>query len=247
LYSRLRRVALALGEGLVQTGSLVRSEDIFLFTADEVELLASGGEMFPRHVRSLIDLRRVAHAEVSASTPPDRIDLAYGAYFAEVDASEGVHRCSGGDAPEGAHYMCSDVDVPEGARDTCDAHRGGCSEPLQGRPANQRHVYTGVAACGGTSTARAAILQGVGEAHKLSAGDILVTRQTDPGWAPVFPLVSGLVIERGGMLSHGAIIAREFGIPSVVGVKDATRVIEHGSTITVDGNRGTVRLAGAGA
>jgi rifampicin phosphotransferase len=235
LYSRLRRVALALGEGLVQTGSLVRSEDIFLLTADEVDLLASGGEMFPRHVRSLIDLRRLAHAEVSASTPPDRIDLAYGAYFSEVDASEG------------AHYRCSDVDVPEGARDTCDAHRGGCREALQARPANQRHVYTGVAACGGTSTARAAILQGVGEAHKLSAGDILVTRQTDPGWAPIFPLVSGLVIERGGMLSHGAIIAREFGIPSVVGVKDATRVIEHGSTITVDGNRGTVRLAGAGA
>jgi pyruvate,water dikinase len=229
LYSRLRRVALALGERLVQTGSLARPEDIFLLTADEVELLASGGEMFPRHVRSLIDLRRVAQADVSASTPPDRIDLAYGAYFAEVDA------------PEGAHYTSPDVDAPEGAE------RGGCSEALQGRLTNQRTVYTGVAACGGTSTARASILKGVGESHKLSPGDILVTRQTDPGWGPIFPLVSGLVIERGGMLSHGAIIAREFGIPSVVGVKDATRLIEHGSTITVDGNHGTVRLAGAEA
>ena len=111
----------------------------------------------------------------------------------------------------------------------------------------ERDVYTGVAACGGTSTARAAILQGVGDAHKLSAGDILVTRQTDPGWGPIFPLVSGLVIERGGMLSHGAIIAREFGIPSVGGIKDATRLIQHGSTITVDGNLGTVSRAGAEA
>ena len=95
----------------------------------------------------------------------------------------------------------------------------------------------------GTSTAAAAILHDVSESERLSAGDILVTRQTDPGWAPIFPLVSGLVIERGGMLSHGAIIAREFGIPSVVGVKDATRRIAHGSRITVDGNRGLVHLA----
>jgi pyruvate,water dikinase len=58
----------------------------------------------------------------------------------------------------------------------------------------------------------------------------------------VFPLVSGLVIERGGMLSHGAIIAREFGIPSVVGIPDATLAILHGSTVTVDGDRGHVTL-----
>jgi pyruvate,water dikinase len=86
----------------------------------------------------------------------------------------------------------------------------------------------------------------VTESYKLSAGDVLVTKQTDPGWGPIFPLVSGLVIERGGMLSHGAIIAREFGIPSVVGVKDATRLIAHGSSITVDGDRGTVHMAVAG-
>jgi rifampicin phosphotransferase len=104
----------------------------------------------------------------------------------------------------------------------------------------------GVGACGGSATARAAILLDVTESNKLSAGDVLVTRQTDPGWGPIFPLISGLVIERGGMLSHGAIIAREFGIPSVVGVKDATRLIAHGSSITVDGDRGIVHMAVAG-
>jgi pyruvate,water dikinase len=70
----------------------------------------------------------------------------------------------------------------------------------------------------------------------------LITRQTDPGWGPIFPLISGLVIERGGMLSHGAIIAREFGIPAVVGVKDATRLIPDGKAIVVDGDKGLVRL-----
>jgi rifampicin phosphotransferase len=102
----------------------------------------------------------------------------------------------------------------------------------------------GLGACGGTVTARAAVLADVRESHRLRAGDVLVTRQTDPGWGPVFPLISGLVVERGGMLSHGAIIAREFGIPSVVGVRDATRRILEGNVVTVDGNRGVVEIVG---
>ena len=100
----------------------------------------------------------------------------------------------------------------------------------------------GSSACGGSVTAPAAVLTDVREAHHLRRGDVLVTRQTDPGWAPVFCLISGLVIERGGMLSHGAIIAREFGLPCVVGIKDATRRIEHGALVTVDGDRGTCSI-----
>jgi phosphohistidine swiveling domain-containing protein len=97
--------------------------------------------------------------------------------------------------------------------------------------------------CGGSSTAPAAVLTDVRDARQLRRGDVLVTRQTDPGWAPVFCLISGLVIERGGMLSHGAIIAREFGLPCVVGIKDATRRIGHGALVTVDGDRGTCTIA----
>jgi pyruvate,water dikinase len=100
----------------------------------------------------------------------------------------------------------------------------------------------GVGVCGGRVTARAAVLNDVNEMHRLRKGDVLVTRQTDPGWAAVFPLISGLVIERGGMLSHGAIIAREFGIPSIVGIADATRIVQHGGLVHVDGDRGTLRL-----
>ncbi len=99
-------------------------------------------------------------------------------------------------------------------------------------------VLAGTTACGGCVSARAAVLGDVSEAARLAPGDVLITRQTDPGWGPVFGLVSGLVIERGGMLSHGAIIAREFGLPCIVGVKHATRRIPHGVAITVDGDRG---------
>ena len=85
-------------------------------------------------------------------------------------------------------------------------------------------------------------MRDVTESAQLARGDILVTKQTDPGWGPVFFLISGLVIERGGMLSHGAIIAREFGIPCVVGVKQAMERIPTGSTITVNGNDGSIRV-----
>ena len=86
------------------------------------------------------------------------------------------------------------------------------------------------------------MLRDVTEAARLVRGDVLVTRQTDPGWGPLFFLISGLVIERGGMLSHGAIIAREFGIPCVVGVRGAMATIRDGATVTVDGDNGRVHV-----
>jgi pyruvate,water dikinase len=106
-------------------------------------------------------------------------------------------------------------------------------------------LLCGTSACGGHVSARAAVLADVSEAHRLRRGDVLVTKQTDPGWGPVFCLVSGLVIERGGMLSHGAILAREFGLPCVVGIQDATRRIRHGARVTVDGDQGTCEVEGA--
>lgn len=100
----------------------------------------------------------------------------------------------------------------------------------------------GTGACGGSVTAHAAVLQDASEVHLLHGGEIAVTRQTDPGWASLFFLVRGLVVERGGMLSHGAIIAREYGIPAVVGVPRATEKITAGATVTVDGDRGVVNV-----
>lgn len=100
----------------------------------------------------------------------------------------------------------------------------------------------GVPACGGRVTANAVVLKSAAEGHSLQEGDILVTRQTDPGWASVFFLVSGLVVERGGMLSHGAIIAREYGIPAIVGVVDATQTIRTGNRLSLDGDQGVIDI-----
>jgi pyruvate,water dikinase len=108
--------------------------------------------------------------------------------------------------------------------------------------ADDSAVMRGTPACGGRARGRATILSSAAEAERLSQGDVLVTRQTDPGWGPVFFLISGLVIERGGMLSHGAIIAREFGIPCVIGVKRAMERIPAGATIDVNGDSGVVHV-----
>lgn len=101
-------------------------------------------------------------------------------------------------------------------------------------------VLTGTGACGGRACGHAAVVLDVSEVDRIRPDQILVTRQTDPGWAAVFFMIKGLVIERGGLLSHGAIIAREYGIPAVVGVRDATRLIEDGARVCVDGDRGRV-------
>lgn len=109
------------------------------------------------------------------------------------------------------------------------------SEDMMATPA-----MTGTPAAAGHARARAAVLADVAEAARMTRGDILVTKQTDPGWGPVLFLARALVIERGGMLSHGAIIAREFGVPCVVGVARASSRIAHGTVLDVDGDRGIV-------
>jgi len=81
----------------------------------------------------------------------------------------------------------------------------------------------------------------------LQPGEVLVTPSTDPAWTPLFLTASALVMEMGGMMSHGAVVARELGIPAVVGVAAATERIRTGQTVIVDGTEGVVYLAGPAA
>jgi pyruvate,water dikinase len=78
---------------------------------------------------------------------------------------------------------------------------------------------------------------------RLEPGEILVAPSTDPGWTPLFLTAGGLVMEMGGMMSHGAVVAREYGIPAVVGVAGATEQITNGQQVTLDGSAGTVVMA----
>lgn len=100
----------------------------------------------------------------------------------------------------------------------------------------------GMAASGGRVRGTARLVRSVQEVTFLTSGDILITQATDPGWTAIFPLVSGIVLEIGGQLSHGAIIAREYAIPAVINVQGAMQRIRDGQTITVDGTSGRVYL-----
>ncbi|AXJ09724.1 pyruvate kinase [Arthrobacter sp. PM3] len=111
-------------------------------------------------------------------------------------------------------------------------------------PASDSLAGTPASAGSATGTVRV-ILDPVG-AH-LEPGEILVAPSTDPGWTPLFMTAGALVMEMGGVISHGAVVAREYGIPAVVGVPDATIRLQSGQRVTVDGSAGTVRLADAPA
>ncbi|MCV2488559.1 PEP-utilizing enzyme [Geodermatophilus sp. YIM 151500] len=118
-------------------------------------------------------------------------------------------------------------------------------EAAMAAPAAADGALAGTAASAGTVTGPARVVLEPTGAHLLP-GDILVAPSTDPGWTPLFLTAGGLVMEMGGANSHGAVVAREYGIPAVVGVADATSRIAPGQRVTVDGTHGLVTPAATG-
>jgi pyruvate,water dikinase len=102
-------------------------------------------------------------------------------------------------------------------------------------------ALVGLPVSAGTIEGRARVILDMAEAD-LEAGDILVTAYTDPSWTPLFVTITGLVTEVGGLMTHGAVIAREYGLPAVVGVEHATRLISEGQRIRVNGTDGYVEI-----
>ena len=113
------------------------------------------------------------------------------------------------------------------------------------KPAEGATRFTGLAVSPGVATGRARIiLSASAEAEtSIGEGEVLVAPFTDAAWTPLFWPAAAVVVERGGMLSHASTVAREFGIPAVVGVINATQLIAEGAIVTVDGNLGTVSVA----
>lgn len=107
----------------------------------------------------------------------------------------------------------------------------------------QRRSLHGVGASAGCITAKACVLHGPEDFDQMASGDVLVARLTTPAWTPLFARAAAIVTDVGGPLSHGSIVAREYGIPAVLGTKVATKSIHSGQTITVNGSTGVVTLA----
>jgi pyruvate,water dikinase len=102
-------------------------------------------------------------------------------------------------------------------------------------------ALVGLAVCAGIVEGRARVILDMAKAD-LEPGDILVTRFTDPSWTPLFVAIKGLVTEIGGLMTHGAVTAREYGLPTVVGVARATERIRDGQRIRVNGSAGYVEI-----
>ncbi|MEV7606045.1 PEP-utilizing enzyme [Paenarthrobacter sp. NPDC089322] len=108
-------------------------------------------------------------------------------------------------------------------------------------------VLTGVGASAGVAHGPARVIHGPSDFQLFRTGDVLVCRTTDPAWTPLFGLASAVVTETGGMLSHAAIVAREYGIPAVLGVTNVVDALTDGGLLTVDGSQGTVMIKGPAA
>ncbi len=112
---------------------------------------------------------------------------------------------------------------------------------MYGRDGVPTGALVGLPVSAGIVEGRARVIHDLAEAD-VQPGDILVTAYTDPSWSPLFVAVSGLVTEVGGVMTHGAVIAREYGLPAVVGVEHATELIRDGQRIRVNGSDGYVEL-----
>lgn len=192
-----RFMAREFGAEQVRLGVLQCVDDVFFFTIEECQSLATGTLANPQEI---VDTRRVTRAEYKAMILP----LAF-----------------------------TGMPVPVSV------------EPDLG--AARRTEITGAAGGGGVVTGRARIVLDPEQDVELEEGDILVCRFTDPGWAPLMALAEALVIDIGGSASHGAVVARELGIPFVIGTESGTRVIREGDSIAVDGAANMVRIIVSGS
>ncbi len=272
LVAQLRRRELELGRRMVDRGWLDHPDDYFWLTMAEIRRLVvpeatsllrqqaggvragllprrSGvvvpGEMVrtPSQVRAVIAARRARYAQYAAVTVPDEcLDLRALERFAR----------GRGPAPPGAARRPPPVLTGFGV--------GGSGQPAAASPPPPAPApapgsipavpavvtLRGLGVSAGRAQGTARVIRRPEEFGLLQPGDILVCPATDPAWSPLFPLVRGLVVEIGGQLSHGSIVAREYSIPAVVNVRQATTLIPDGAALSLDAAAGIVRVMPAG-
>ncbi len=197
---------------------------------------------------SAYEIRRLALAAGAALVADDVIDAAAEVFLLDIDAVVAHLRLPGNARPD---IRAARVELAAGAGQTPPRYLG--AEPPE-HPAssfqskffgitpaqNPASGLRGAAGSAGRVTGTARIVHSLGEADRLADGDILVTETAAPPWSPLFATVAAIVTDTGGPLSHCAVVAREHGIPAVVGTEIGTLAITDGQQIEVDGNAGVV-------
>jgi phosphohistidine swiveling domain-containing protein len=116
------------------------------------------------------------------------------------------------------------------------------NEKVDAPNGQDQDTFQGIAGSYGHAVGRAVVVKTVFEADKIEKGDILVTKFTDPGWTVYFAKIAGLITESGGILSHGAVVSREYGIPAIFGIKNITKKIKTGDLLEMDGEHGIIKI-----
>ncbi len=210
-FEGLRRTALALGVRLAGEGGLERAEDAFELDAAELCAAAEGLLPLPA-ARARAQARRALRLEQARTPEPEvLVEHADASADASADTDAGTH-------------------LGDGACPRRQAAQADAGEGWRGTPIG-----------GGRAQGRARILHDPREAGALQDGDVLVAASTDPAWTPLFLKAGALVMETGGYLSHGAIVAREFGLPAVANLPGLLAELREGERLDVDGDRGWVR------
>ena len=217
----IRRVALDMGRRLAERSLIDDPDDVFFLEGEEAGAALAG--QTPGNApdcRDLVRRRRAERAWVEAHPGPDS--------YGEPHPLPGLDQ------------------VPPEARFVTEAliwlfERAGHYVKSPELQPPGRH-FTGIPAAGGTYTGPARVLMGEEDFGKLQPGDVLVCPITSPAWSVLFPNVGALVTDAGSVLSHSAIIAREFAIPAVVATGNATSLLRDGQLVTVDGTTGSAEV-----
>ena len=224
IYAATRQVVNEIGRRFVQAGLLAAAPDIFYLTLAEVRQLLT--QASPQ--QALVAQRRAQQKVYAGYTPPTLL----GSLPAQ---------------PLPNHPLLAAM-----AQNTAELSLPAAKPQAPSRPAVASTASAtgerdwgelrGHAASAGCVRGRARLIASPAEASQLRADDILVTANTTPAWTAIFANIAGLVTDNGGILSHAAVVAREFGIPAVVGTRSATTLIKEGQLIEVNGAEGMVRL-----
>jgi pyruvate,water dikinase len=207
----LRRVALEVGRRLIERGQLARMQDAVMLTADELRgAVESGCDMRP-----VVRQRKAEHAWVRGNPGP----MLYGPPPGKMPDLRGL---------------------PEPARRINAALLFMMDEELSAPPPASGGVVRGLGVSPGVHRGRVRVVRSAEQLGRLERGEVLVCPITSAAWMLVFQRAGALVTDAGSVLSHTAIVAREFGLPAVVGTSNATQLLKDGDEVTVDGSRGTV-------
>ena len=215
VFGHVRRVFLELGRRLYALDALDDPRDIFYLELKEILALREGTSTLI-NIKALVALRKAefasyAHQDVPANRFETRGLVYQGHSFQATGQATGQ---------------------------TTAQTTGQTTEQDKGE--TESDVRQGLACCPGRVKGRVCVVQNPREAN-MQVGDILVAKQTDPGWIMLFPAASGLLVERGSLLSHSAIVAREMSLPAVVSVTDLCQWLKTGDWVEFDGSTGIIK------